>query len=96
MLGQIIGSGALLGISRDPRERTRHDMGRLYSPIRFTDLDADTREQPAHIVDAAGLEIGFQLVAECLGNRGIGRQARIGPVIAGQNRELHAMGASGP
>ena len=40
--------------------------GRLSDCVRLTDLDADPREQAAHVVDAAGLEIGLQLVAESL------------------------------
>src|SRR4051794_33278748 len=60
----------------------------------FTDLNADAHEKAAHIVDAASLEIGFQFVAERLRYGGIGRQARIGPVVARQHRELHPMGAA--
>jgi hypothetical protein len=72
--------------SRYPDESARNCTRRLYRLIHFTDLNADARKQSAHIVDAAGLEIGFQFIAERLRYGGIGRQAGIGPVVAGENR----------
>ena len=52
--------------SRHPREGPWSRARWLSDCVRLTNLDADPREQAAHVVDAAGLEIGLQLVAESL------------------------------